>query len=111
MRFAMSEFTTRSMMTLGAILIVAAFIAIFPDIAIAADDDWVKEGTSLIDTLRSGLVTIGALVVGIGVIVVGIWAAATGRLDWLRLAMTILGGILIMSGPAMAAALLERAQG
>lgn len=101
---------TVNITTIILLLGLAAALVLIPDLAMAADDDWVKPGTSLIDTLQSGLVTIGALVVGIGVIGVGLWAAATGHLDLKRLAMVIIGGILIMAGPAMIAAMLERAQ-
>lgn len=76
----------------------------------AAEDEWVQPGVNIIEALRSGVVTIGALVVGLGVMVVGVWACATLRMEWSKLGYVLIGGILIMAGPQMVAALLELAQ-
>ena len=73
-------------------------------------ESWVKPAEDLIKVLQSGLVTLGAILAGLGVICVGIWAAASGVLDWRRLAYVMLGGFLVMVGPAAIAALLSAAE-
>src|SRR3546814_14242884 len=85
-----------------ALMGASLILTLLPQIAWAAgDDSWVQPGTSLMENLESGLVTLGAVVVGIGVIGVGIWACASGHLRWERLGYVVLGGLLIMAGPAM----------
>lgn len=94
----------------AAVIAVIAIIAL-PSIAHAAGSaDWVQPGTGLMENLESGLVQIGAIVIGIGVITVGIWACFTGHLKWERLGYVILGGVLVMAGPSMLRALLESVQ-
>jgi hypothetical protein len=93
------------------ILILATSI-LFPAgnvLAAANSGDWVKPGVSIIEGLQSGVVTIGALVIGLGVMVVGVWACATLRMEWSKLGYVLIGGILIMAGPTMVNALLELA--
>lgn len=70
------------------------------------EGSWVKPATDLAGTLESGLVQIGGPVIGIGIIVLGIIGALAGRIEWSRVAMVVVGGLLIMVGPAALRALL-----
>ncbi|MBT4889877.1 MAG: hypothetical protein HON65_10015 [Rhodospirillales bacterium] len=91
---------------------IAAAILLAPEVVHAAanSDEWVKPATGLIDALRSGLMQIGAVVIGLVIIGRGIYIASTGNPDIGKLAMVIFGGVLIMAGPKSMALLLEIAQ-
>jgi conjugal transfer pilus assembly protein TraA len=92
-------------------LTIAAVIIFAPEIAFAqSSDEWVKPASDLIDALRSGLVTAGALIVGLAVVARGIWIAMSGNPEWQKIGMIIMGGVMIMAGPKVMAALLEVAQ-
>src|SRR3546814_7476431 len=61
-----------------ALMAVSLIVSLIPQLAWAAgDDSWVQPGTSLMENLESGLVTLGAVVVGIGVIGGGLRSEAT----------------------------------
>lgn len=77
-----------------------------PSYAFAQSADWIEPASKLAETLQSGLVQIGGPVVGIGVVVIGIWAGVTGRMQWERVGMVIVGGLLITVGPATITGLL-----
>jgi type IV secretory pathway VirB2 component (pilin) len=81
-------------------------LGLTPELAFAAED-WVKPATDLVETLRSGVVQIGAVLVGLGVVAIGVWMGVTGRGEWQRLGYVIAGGILVMAGPEAIAKLLE----
>ncbi len=88
-------------------LVVFASVLLITKIAIAAGDaDWVQPATDLIESLESGLVKIGTVVVGVGVIIVGLVACLTSRMDWSKFGYVLMGGILIMTGPTAVRALL-----
>jgi len=96
---------------LGIALFALAMLLLPGDaFAQAASDAWVKPGVNIIEALRSGVVTAGALVVGLGVMIVGVWACATLRMEWSKLGYVLIGGVLIMAGPTMVASLLELAK-
>lgn len=61
-------------------------------------DKWITPATGVLDDLTAGLIKIGIPVVGIGIMALGIWAALSGRIDWSRAAMIVVGGILIAFG-------------
>jgi len=69
------------------------------NVAHAQSVAWVQETTTLLSVMESGLVQIGAPVVGIGIIIVGAFAAFSGRLEWNKAAWVLFGGLLIVSGP------------
>ena len=85
-------------------------VSLFEPALAAAGDEWVKPAEGLIAALQSGLVTAGLALAGIGVIALGIWGAVTGRMDWGRFGYVILGGVLVMVGPRVIAALIEVAR-
>ncbi|GAB6051187.1 hypothetical protein JCM17960_34960 [Magnetospira thiophila] len=90
------------------VLLAAAALA---DPALAAGSaDWVAPATNLIESLESGLVKMGSAAVGVGVIIVGLVACITSRMEWSKFGYVVIGGLLIMTGPAALRALLETAQ-
>ena len=100
-------------LVIKASLIAAAIVAVCMvgvEPAAAQADEWVKPAEGLIAALQSGLVTAGLALAGIGIIALGIWGAVTGRMDWGRFGYVILGGVLVMVGPRVIAALLEVAR-
>ena len=66
-----------------------------------AQEGWEKPALKLIEVLESGLVKIGAVLIGVGILAMGIWAAVTARLDWQKFGYVLIGGVLVMAGPTM----------
>ncbi len=97
-----SAVTTLAFMTISCFTPESAFAQ--------TSDEWVKPMTGLVDSLRGGAVTIGALIVGLAVVIRGIMMALSGNPDWSKIGMVIVGGVLIMAGPSAIAALLTAAQ-
>jgi len=106
--------TQQSFVKWGLALVYMAFflvvILVTGDVNAQTSADWTKPATGIIDTLKSGLVTIGALVVGLAVIGYGIWQALQPEPNFKRLGMIIFGGVCIMAGPQAVAAILQAAQ-
>lgn len=88
-------------------LVVFTAVLLIANIAAAGNADWVQPATDLIESLESGLVKIGTVVVGVGVIIVGLVACITNRMDWNKFGYVLMGGVLIMTGPAAVRALLS----
>jgi type IV secretion system protein VirB2 len=86
--------------------LIFALTVMLPNYALAQSANWIEPASKLAETLQSGLVQIGGPIVGIGVVVIGIWAGVTGRMQWERVGMVIVGGLLITVGPATITALL-----
>lgn len=97
---------------LNRVFILAVVAGLFlPDAVLAADNaDWVQPATKLMSTLESGLVKIGAAGIGVGIIVIGLIACITSRLEWNKFGIVLIGGLLVMTGPAALRALLNMAQ-
>ena len=97
---------------IGAVLLIVLFaVAVWTEPAMAqSDGEWVKPAEGIIKALQSGLVTAGLALADVGIIALGIWGAVTGRMDWGRFGYVILGGVLVMAGPRVIAALLEIAR-
>ena len=92
--------------------LLAVMVGLFlPDAALAAADaDWVQPATKLMSTLESGLVKIGAAGIGIGIIIIGLIACITTKLEWNKFGLVLMGGLLVMTGPAALRTLLAMAQ-
>lgn len=101
------EKLTEYMYVLLGLMLGALLLLLTSDFAMAQSSDWVKPAGDLIGDLQSGLIQIGIPVVGLGIIILGIWAAITGRIDWMRMAMIAMAGLLITAGPTIMGALLE----
>ncbi|MCF8482153.1 MAG: TrbC/VirB2 family protein [Rhodospirillum sp.] len=93
--------------TIGAI-VATHLLTVGP--AMAADD-WAAPGVSLAESLESGMVKIGAALIGLGIIVVGFILVMTQRMQADKIGYVIAGGILIMAGPTMLRALLAATGG
>ncbi|MEQ8664833.1 MAG: TrbC/VirB2 family protein [Rhodospirillales bacterium] len=76
--------------------------------AFAANGDaWADPALEVIEVLESGLVKIGAMVIGIGIIAFGAWGALTARIEWSKFGFILIGGLLVVAGPTMIRTLLE----
>ena len=73
----------------------------------ATGEAWADPALEVIGVLESGLVKIGAMVIGIGIIAFGAWGALTARIEWSRFGFILTGGLLVVAGPTMIRALLE----
>ena len=97
--------------SIGVAIITVCIVTAWAEPALAqSDGEWVKPAEGIIKALQSGLVTAGLALAGVGIIALGIWGAVTGRMDWGRFGYVILGGVLVMAGPRVIAALLEIAR-
>lgn len=81
------------------------FVALLSRPAFAAEG-WEAPFIEVLDSLTSGLGTMGSIILGIGIMALGAWAAMTGRMDWNRFIFVVIGGILVMAGPTAAKALM-----
>ncbi|MBF0250845.1 MAG: hypothetical protein HQL35_09490 [Alphaproteobacteria bacterium] len=91
-----------------AALAIFALSIFAPDVMAA--DDWVQPGIGFIDVLKGGLVQAGAALIGVGIIIFGTWGGLSGDMNWRRIGYSVLGGVFVMAGPKMLAALLESLQ-
>ena len=98
--------TLPSLAVFSAALLIANIAAAGNAFA-AGNADWVQPATDLIQNLENGLVKIGTVVVGVGVIIVGLVACVTNRMDWNKFGYVLMGGVLIMTGPAAVRTLLS----
>lgn len=73
----------------------------------AQDSAWIDPLEDTLGDVTSGLVSVGTVVVGIGVAALGLWVGATGRMDWTRAAMMLIGGVLVIFGGQMVSGLLS----
>lgn len=87
---------------------LATLFTAFPELAHAEGSaDWIKPASTIIDTLQSGFVKLGAGVIGVGIIIFGLVTTLTGEGNWKKLGVMIIGGVLIFFGPEIAVSLLE----
>lgn len=89
------------------ILFVAIAVATAHPALAATGDAWADPAIGLIDVLESGLVKIGAALLGIAIIAFGAWGAITAKIEWSKFGFILIGGILIVAGPLMIRTLLE----
>ncbi len=67
--------------------------------ALAADADWIKPAEEGVKSLTSTLMTIGGSLIGLSIMGYGLWAAMTQRIDWPRIWVFFLAGLLVTVGP------------
>ncbi|RCK42010.1 hypothetical protein TH25_23125 [Thalassospira profundimaris] len=100
---------TKNKLSLCLLVAVATVILTEPAFAQAASTsasgEWYEPIISLFESVQTGVGKIGTIVVGLGVMALGIWAGLTGRMDWIRAGMIVIGGVLVTSGPAISAGL------
>jgi membrane associated rhomboid family serine protease len=78
----------------GAALAVAAA---FP--ALAANADWISPANEGVTSLTTSLVTMGGGLIGLSIVGYGLWAAMTQRIDWARIWVFFVAGLLVTVGP------------
>lgn len=94
----------RKLLTVATLAGLSTLVVVDPALA---QEAWEQPAIKLIELLESGLVKIGAALIGIGIIAFGAWGALSGRLDWSKFGMMLIGGLLVMAGPTMLRAILQ----
>jgi len=79
-------------------LFAVALLAAAP--AFAADADWIKPAEEGVKSLITSLVAIGGALIGLSLVGYGLWAAMTQRLDWSRIWIFFVAGLLVTVGPS-----------
>ena len=93
------------MMKISHVLAFAGMAAIFavsyagPSLAASSSADWIEPLSDGATSLSDSLVSIGAPILGLCLAAFGGWSCMTGRVDWQKLWMFLLGGTLIGIGP------------
>ncbi|MCW9033496.1 MAG: TrbC/VirB2 family protein [Alphaproteobacteria bacterium] len=85
---------------------LVALLTTEPALAQSADG-WEQPAVKLIELFESGLVKIGALLIGVGIIGLGAMAALSGKIEWSAFGYRLIGGLLVIAGPTMIKSLLE----
>jgi hypothetical protein len=88
----MTKLVLRSVLALAAVALLA-------DPTLAADADWIKPAEEGVKSLTSSLISVGAPLIGLSLIGYGLWAAMTQRLDWARIWVFFIAGLLVTVGP------------
>jgi membrane associated rhomboid family serine protease len=83
-----------------AITAALAVTVAFPALA-GGDADWAKPATDGITTLTNTIVTVAGALIGLSIVCFGIWSAATQRIEWAKLWIFFLAGMLVTAGPPM----------
>lgn len=66
---------------------------------------WEDPIIQFIELLNSGTGRIGGWVIGLGIIALGLWGGLTGRMDWNRFIIMLIGGLFVIVGPEIASSL------
>lgn len=93
---------TRTTTTLAAAATIGvAFGLALPALAAGGGSaDWIKPAEEGVTSLTTSLVTIGGALIGLSIVGYGLWAAMTQRLDWARIWVFFIAGLLVTIGPA-----------
>lgn len=82
-------------------ILAAGPLAIIADPALAASSaDWITPVGDGVTSLTTTLVTIGGAIIGLSIVGYGLWAAMTQRIDWARIWVFFVAGLLVTVGPA-----------
>lgn len=65
----------------------------------AADADWISPASEGVTSLTTSLVTIAGGLIGLSIVCAGIWAAMTQRIEWQRIWIFFVAGLLVTVGP------------
>lgn len=107
--FTKTSYRPRTTTLVSLALAAACLLLALVGPALAQSSDWVQPGIGLLEALESGLVKIGAIAVGIAIIVLGLLACFTQRMEWNKFGFILIGGLMVMAGPAMLRMLLSMA--
>ena len=78
-----------------------ALVAMVSPAFAEGDSQWIKHASSMLDNLTAGLVSIGIPVIGLGVICLALWAGVSGKIEWMRVGIIIIAGLLLTTGPGL----------
>lgn len=95
------KFIKKTVFNLGFILFSCCAFA-------QGSDEWVKPASDLVDSLNSGLIKIGAPVLGVAIIIYGLSMAFSDDIKWRRMFTLVVAGALVFSGPTILTALLTK---
>jgi hypothetical protein len=87
-------------MRMRSMISVALLAALAAAPAFAADADWIKPAEEGVKSLTSSLMTIGGALIGLSLMAYGLWAAMTQRLEWSRIWIFFVAGLLVTVGPS-----------
>ncbi|WNZ53987.1 TrbC/VirB2 family protein (plasmid) [Microbulbifer sp. MKSA007] len=99
---------SKSFLTREVKLFLLAVLLLNPAIAYAGAD-WANPAVTTFGYLESGMVQIGAVVVGLGVVAFGAWSAMSGSMRWERLVNYVIAAIIIVAAPTAIRALVDLA--
>jgi hypothetical protein len=89
-------------LAVAALAAVAGVSIALPAFGADTADEWIKPLSGGADKLSASLTTIGAPILGLCLAAFGGWSVMTGRVDWNKLWMFLLGGAFIGMGPSFA---------
>lgn len=81
---------------------VGAALAVVAVPALAADADWIKPVSDGATSLSTALTAVAGAIIGLGIVGAGIWAAMTQRIEWNKLWVFVVAGLLVSVGPTAA---------
>ncbi|SFU15602.1 TrbC/VIRB2 family protein [Pseudovibrio denitrificans] len=99
---------SKSFLTREVKLFLLAVLLLNPAIAYAGAE-WASPVVTTFGYLESGMVQIGAVVVGLGVVAFGAYSAMFGNMRWERLINYVIAAIIIVAAPAAIRALVDLA--
>lgn len=104
----LSSRNSKTLLTREVKLFLLAVLLLNPAIAYAGAE-WASPVVTTFGFLESGMVQIGAVVVGLGVVAFGAYSAMFGSMRWERLVNYVIAAIIIVAAPTAIRALVNLA--
>lgn len=86
---------------------LAAVVAATPALAASGTSAWVKPMADGATSFTTDFKTLGAPIIGLCIAVFGLWGCMSGRIDWSRIWLFVIGGALIGGGPTLGDAIMS----
>lgn len=86
---------------------LAAVVAAAPALAASGTSDWVKPMADAATGFSLDFKTLAAPLIGLCIAIFGLWGCMSGRIDWSRIWLFIIGGALIGGGPTLGEAIMS----
>lgn len=83
-----------------ALALALASILAVPALAASGSADWIAPASEGVTSLTKSLVTIGGALIGLSLVGYGLWAAMTQRIEWPKIWVFFIAGLLVTVGPA-----------
>lgn len=97
---------------LNRLLPVALVLATIAVPALAdSSADWMAPAQKGITDLTTQIVTLGGALIGLSIVAAGLWAAMTHRIEWSKLWIFFVAGLLVTIGPAAVTWFISKMQG